>query len=121
MDKGVKITIDEVKLYGVRADLFSQQGKRKTKVKISGRYAFFYTTWFKDGRKLKYLHSMVSVETIFNRIERLYDRNGILIAQRINKRSRLLTTGKGECNRTPTVATSEVYEQIQNEIPLFLK
>lgn len=114
MNKGVKLTAEEVKTFGAKADLFSQNGKGKPKVKIIGEVVLFVTCWYRNGRKYTKEHSKTSVEAIFKRIERLYDRNGVIVARRLNKRSELLATGKGECRRFAEPTVQEIYHHIQH-------
>ncbi|EIK28180.1 hypothetical protein [Staphylococcus aureus] len=117
LDKGVKITMEEVKEFGTRADLFGLNGKGKPKIKILGNDVLFCTSWYRDGRKYTKEHSKTSIEAIFGRIERLYDKNGIVIARRLNKRSELLTTGKGECCRKQPASAQEIYTHISLHMP----
>lgn len=112
LDKGVKITIEEVKKLGKQAYLFGQNGKGKPKIKILGNDVLFCTYWYQNGRKYTKEHYKTSVEAIFGRIERLYDKNGIVIARRLNKCSELLTTGKGEYSRKQPASTQEIYRHI---------
>lgn len=110
------MTVEEVKLFGMRADLFAQPRQGKRRVKISGDQVLFHTTWFQNGRKFSVEHSKTTVEMIFSRIERVYDKNGVIIAQRLNRHSNLITTGKGECNRLPTAMNKGIYEHISFQL-----
>ncbi|MEB7792069.1 hypothetical protein [Enterococcus faecalis] len=87
MTKGLEVRMNDLRTVNARVQLLNGQHWF-----IEQEVAYRYMKYFEKGKSTDVIFSKSSLEEIYDQIKILFDSKGKVIALRINKKGRLLTT-----------------------------
>lgn len=105
MSKGMMLKQSDVERLGKQAKLFSGRP-----IMINGTMTHVRDFYYHNGRKIEVKSCEMSLDSVFPQIKRVLDDSGIVIAERLNQRAALISTGKGKCKQLKKIDEKFVKE-----------
>lgn len=105
MSKGMMLKQSDVERLGKQAKLFSGRP-----IIITGNMTHVRDFYYHNGRRIELKSCEMSLESVFPQIKRVMDDSGIVIAERLNPRAGLISTGKGKCKKLKKIDEKFVKE-----------
>ena len=91
MSKGLMLKQSDAERLGKQAKLFSGRP-----IMINGTMTHVRDFYYHNGRKIEVKSCEMSLDSVFPQIKRVLDDSGIVIAERLNPRAALISTGSME-------------------------
>ncbi|EHE8434511.1 hypothetical protein JMJ19_002754, partial [Enterococcus faecalis] len=95
MTKGLEVRMNDLRTVNAKVQLMNGQHW----ILEQGR-AYRYMKYFEKGKSVDVIFSKSSLEEIYDQIKILFDREGKIIALRLNKNHRLLTTKNNQWKKS---------------------
>lgn len=105
MGKGLMLKQSDVERLGKQAKLFSGRP-----IVIDGNRTFVKDFYYHNGRRVEVTSCDMPLESVFHEISRVVDESGIVIAERLNPRAALISTGKGKAKKLKEIDSKFVRE-----------
>lgn len=113
MTKGLEVRMNDLRTVNTKVQLLNGQHWI-----LEGGIAYRYMKYFEKGQSVDVIFSKSSLEEVYDQIKILFDSEGKVIALRLNKNSRLLTTKNNQWKkvRSKKVETQaiDVYELLKS-------
>ncbi|EOK10670.1 hypothetical protein [Enterococcus faecalis] len=113
MTKGLEVRMKDLRTVNTKVQLLNGQHWI-----LEAGIAYRYMKYFEKGKSVDVIFSKSSLEEIYDQIKILFDSEGKVIALRLNKNSRLLTTKNNQWKkvRSKKVETQaiDVYELLKS-------
>ncbi|EPI08704.1 hypothetical protein [Enterococcus faecalis] len=113
MTKGLEVRMNDLRTVNAKVQLMNGQHW----ILEQGR-AYRYMKYFEKGKSVDVIFSKSSLEEIYDRIKILFDREGKIIALRLNKNHRLLTTKNNQWKKSNVgdfkTQAIDIYELLKN-------
>ncbi|EKZ0221967.1 hypothetical protein QPI77_002580 [Enterococcus faecalis] len=113
MTKGLEVRMNDLRTVNAKVQLMNGQHW----ILEQGR-AYRYMKYFEKGKSVDVIFSKSSLEEIYDQIKILFDREGKIIALRLNKNHRLLTTKNNQWKKSNVddfkTQAIDIYELLKN-------
>lgn len=113
MTKGLEVRMNDLRTVNAKVQLMNGQHW----ILEQGR-AYRYMKYFEKGKSVDVIFSKSSLEEIYDQIKILFDREGKIIALRLNKNHRLLTTRNNQWKKSNVgdfkTQAIDIYELLKN-------
>lgn len=107
MAKGMTLKQADVSRLGSTAKFFTGRP-----IVIDGNTTFVKDFYYHKGRRVEVKGCEMPLESVFHEISRVMDESGIVIAERLNPRAALISTGKGKSKKLKKIDTNFVQELV---------
>lgn len=108
MSRGLTLKLSDVAGFGKQARLFSGRP-----IMITGTMTHVRDFYYYNGKKVELKSCEMSLESVFSQIKRVTDESGIVIAERLNPRAALISTGKGNSKKIKRLQQEFVQQLVE--------
>ncbi|WP_368545414.1 hypothetical protein [Enterococcus faecalis] len=113
MTKGLEVRMNDLRTVNAKVQLLNGQHWI-----LEQGTAYRYMKYFEKGKSIDVIFSKSSLEEIYDQIKILFDREGKIIALRLNKNHRLLTTKNNQWKKSNVgdfkTQAIDIYELLKN-------
>lgn len=113
MTKGLEVRMNDLRTVNAKVQLMNGQHWI-----LEQGTVYRYMKYFEKGKSMDVIFSKSSLEEIYDQIKILFDREGKIIALRLNKNHRLLTTKNNQWKKSNVgdfkTQAIDIYELLKN-------